>query len=207
MTIEGSDPKNPGPGVQTEVEVMKVIGEALDGLSDLEARSRVLAWAASRFGSALPTRQLVLSGAGEHLTGFGIASRDKEIPGVARLSENGTLEVTVRDLKAKSTLDAAIRLGLIAIRANEILTGSASLSSRKALVPILKDWRAYDGNTRPALARHKGILRNGDNLSLDAIAKKEAEKYIAEVLDDSISGNWNPDARRAKRAASKTAAG
>jgi hypothetical protein len=197
MTTEASNSQSSTPAIRSELEAMKIVGEALDNLSDPSARARVLAWVASRFGLPNTTefkQQTMIREAPAQVTGG-------EIPGIARLSANGELELTVRDVKARSTLDAAIRLAHIVIYATERLKGDAGVSSKKVLVPILKDWRAYDGNTRTALARHKGIQRDGDTLSLDAIAKKEAEKYIAQVLDDSLSGAWNPNAKRSKRAA------
>jgi hypothetical protein len=121
----------------------------------------------------------------------------QELPGIARITDAG-LEVTVRDLKARSANDAAIRLAHIAILAKEKLTGTKTLSSRNELLPILKEWRAYDGNTRVALANHRGIHRDGDQLSLDAISRREAQKYIDEILDESIQSTWNPTGRARK---------
>jgi hypothetical protein len=207
MTVEPSESKHPAAPIDAEIEAMKAIGDALEALPDTEARSRVIAWAASRFSTNLSAPAMSPA---RNLPSYSVPAphgqRGKEIPGIARIADNGNLELTIRDLKARSTIDASIRLAHIAIFANEQLTGSTSLSSRKVLVPILKSWRCYDGNTRPALAKQKGILRTGDNLSLDAIARKDAEKYITEVLDDAAVGNWNPNAKRSKRSsASKTA--
>jgi hypothetical protein len=208
MTAEPSETKHLAAPVDAEIKAMKAIGDALEALPDSEARSRVVAWAASRFSTNLSASAMSpVRNPPSYSVPTPHGERGKEIPGIARIADNGNLELTVRDLKARSTIDASIRLAHIAIFANEQLTGSTSLSSRKVLVPILKSWRCYDGNTRPAMAKQKGILRSGDNLSLDVIARKDAEKYITEVLDDAVVGSWNPNAKRSKRSsATKTAA-
>jgi PAS domain S-box-containing protein len=87
----------------------------------------------------------------------------------------------VRDLKAKSGLDAAVRLAQVAIYAHERLTGRP-LSSRKGLTPLLKEWRLYDGNTRARLAREPGIVRSGDDLTLDPRGRRDAERLVEELL-------------------------
>lgn len=189
--------------IRSELEAMRIVGEALNNLSDADARARVVAWAASHFGIVhtppAPRHQRSASNSGGSSAE---ETKDRELPGIARMTEKG-FELTVRDLKARSTIDAAIRLAHIVTYANEKLTGEKTVSSRKVLLPILKEWRAYDGNTRPALANHKGIHRNGDNLSLDAISRNDAETYITEVLDDSVHGTWNPKGRPARRAQAK----
>lgn len=114
-----------------------------------------------------------------------------EMPGIARLSDTGELKITARDLKAKSGLDAAVRLAHIAIFAHEQLAGQP-LSSRSGLTPLLKEWRLYDGNARARLSRDRGILRNEDSLSLDAHARVDAERYIAEIQDSETHGVWKP---------------
>jgi hypothetical protein len=116
---------------------------------------------------------------------------ETEIPGIARLTSNGDLKITIRDLKAKSGLDAAVRLAHVAIYAHEKLRGEP-LSSRRTLTPILKEWRLYDGNTRARLSKEKGIIRDGDALHLDAHSRRDAERLIQEILDDGVSGNWRP---------------
>jgi hypothetical protein len=181
---------------------MRKVGEALEGLGDPEARERVLFWVASKFGTlaSYTGRNNTVATAVGQTTPLGTSD---EIPGIARATPNGGLEITVRDLKAKSTTDAAIRLAHIVIYAAEKLKGERAVSSRKVLLPILKEWRAYDGNTRLALARHKGIHRDGDSMSLDAIAKKDAEKYVADILDDAAQGTWNPNGRPTKKTSTR----
>ena len=181
--------------VDAELEAMRIIGSAL---ADLEpaARVRVFSWIESRFEINQTQRGVT----GIPRTSGSAIVEESEIPGVARLTDAGHLEITVRDLKAKSATDAAIRLAHIVLLAKEKLTGSKTTSSRKELTPILKQWRVYDGNTRAALGQHKGIHRKDDELSLDAISRQEAESYIAQVLDDSIHGPWNPVGRGRKTA-------
>ena len=175
-----------------ELEAMRVIGTALADL-DPGARVRVLTWIGSHFAIGTPPTQLPARG----LQMVGATTEvETEIPGIARVTEAG-LEITVRDLKAKSALDASIRLAHVVLLAKEKLTGAKTVSSRKEL-PILKQWRLYDGNTRVALGQHKGIHRNGDDLSLDAISRRDAEMFIQQVLDDSVLGSWNPNGRPRK---------
>jgi PAS domain S-box-containing protein len=104
----------------------------------------------------------------------------RELPGIARVTPAGEFRLLVRDLKARSALDAAVRLAKVAIYAHELLTGEP-LSSRKSLTPILRAWRLYDGNTRARLAKERGIVRNGDSLSLDDQARHGAEQLVREM--------------------------
>jgi hypothetical protein len=195
--------ERPSLSVNTEVEAMRSIGEALDGLGTAEARNRVLSWAMARF------RVQASENSAEVLPAevSPPAAAPSEIPGIARLNRSGGLEITIRDLKAKSTVDAAMRLAHIVLYANEKLKGNASVSSRGVLVPILRQWRAYDGNTRSQLAQHKGIRRDGDMLSLDAIARRDAETYMKEILDPSTRGTWNTGAKRPRRPGAGTREG
>jgi hypothetical protein len=119
------------------------------------------------------------------------ASGQQEVPGIARLTDTGDLRITIRDLKARSGLDAAVRLALVSIYAHEKMTGQP-LSSRKNLTPILKEWRLYDGNTRARLSKERGILRDGDSLSLDAHARRDAERFVEEISDPEVKGEWKP---------------
>jgi hypothetical protein len=127
-------------------------------------------------------------------TAIATASLDRkvgEIPGIAKVTESGELKITIRDLKASSGLNAAVRLAHIAIHACESLL-DRGMSSRNELTPILKQWRVYDGNTRAKIGSDKGILRDGDVLTLDAHARRLAEQFINDILDPSIEGRWKP---------------
>ncbi len=104
----------------------------------------------------------------------------RELPGIARVTPAGDFRLTVRDLKARSALDAAVRLAKVAVYAHELLTGEP-LSSRRGLTPLLRAWGLYDGNTRTRLAKERGILRRGDGLSLDDQARHQAERLIEEM--------------------------
>lgn len=105
---------------------------------------------------------------------------NRELPGIARVTPAGDFHLTVRDLKARSALDAAVRLAKVAIYAHELLTGEP-LPSRRGLTPLLRAWGLYDGNTRTRLAKERGILRRGDSLSLDDQARHQAERLIEEM--------------------------
>ena len=177
-----------------EVAAIAAITAALAKLTDPGARRNVLSYINGRYLGKIP-------GPVENLPLFSTAAASapvavvettqRELPGVARLTDTGELRITARDLKAKNGLDAAVRLAHIAVYAHERLT-QKPLSSRKGLTPLLKEWRIYDGNTRARLARERGIVRTGDSLSLDTHARRDAERYIDDVLNEETSGNWRP---------------
>ncbi|MEQ1932628.1 MAG: hypothetical protein ABL962_01930 [Fimbriimonadaceae bacterium] len=176
--------------VDMELEAISTIISTLNKL-DRDAVQRVLGYVCTRLDMVISTSVGKMR---QPMTNTVTAQQadSGEVPGIAKLSEAGALTFTVRDLKAKSTTDAAIRIAHVAIFANELLTGERAMSSRKVLVPILREYRAYDSNARTALARHKGILRSGDMLSLDAHSKRDAEQYVNDILDDGIEGKWKP---------------
>jgi hypothetical protein len=123
---------------------------------------------------------------------------DKEIKGIAYLDEQERFHLSVRDPKAQSTNEAALRLTYVVIRAYEQLTGNAKASSKEVVNPVLDQWRCYTGNTRNVLAKDKGIHREGGLVWLDTPAKEEADKLIKEILDDKIKGAWKPSASSGK---------
>lgn len=189
--------------VDAEISAIANVLKALASLPDEDARRRVLSYALSRFpvsGIKLPPAghgagsQPERSGENDHDDGSA-AEQDQnqspEIPGIAVLTNAGELRITARDLKAKSGLDAAVRLAHVAIYAHQKLTGN-SISSRSGLTPLLQEWRLYDGNTRARLKKEKGILRDGDLMKLDAHARRAAETFIDEILDPSTQGSWSP---------------
>ena len=164
-----------------ELQVMRAVDELLGEL-DAEARQRVLAWAAAKFsvGPVLGAKSFRED-----------AQHAAEMPGIAVI-RNQRLEVVLSDLKAQSGVDAAIRLAHVVLFAYERLTGERSASTRKVLVPILREWRLYDGNTRARLAGCRGIVRKGDLVSLDAPAKRYAQSVIDEILNPDVPGRWHP---------------
>jgi hypothetical protein len=183
-----------------EILAMAQISAALQALDDPTARQRVLSYVLARFaeGEVISTSARIAHGGTlSHRTDVAPArlespsSAAKEIPGIGRLTEDGQLRITIRDLKAKSGLDAATRLAHVSIYAWQQLTGEP-MSSRRTLTPILKEWRLYDGNTRHRLAVDRGILRDGDNLTLDAHARADAEHFMEEILNPEMQGSWRP---------------
>lgn len=184
-----------------EIAAMAIVSDALVELADADARRRVLAYVLARFaphsvidsgGANVSSTATETSPAGSvaPIAALTQPKTEREIPGIARLSEAGDLKITVRDLKARSGLDAAVRLAHVAIYAYERLSGGQALSSSRGLTPILREWRLYDGNTRTRLAKEKGVLRDGDELRLDAHSRRDAEKYVEEILDASVEGKW-----------------
>jgi len=177
--------------VDDELIAIGAINSALGKLTDTDARRRVLSYVIARY---LPDAPASLPTAGQPKSSVAPSPlsvvQQRELPGVARLTDTGDLRITARDLKAKSGLDAAVRLAHIAIYAHERMTGGQPLSSRKGLTPLLKEWRLYDGNSRARLANERGIIRSDDSLSLDAHARRDAERYIEEILNDELKGQW-----------------
>ncbi|MFY9317530.1 MAG: hypothetical protein WAO95_18480 [Burkholderiales bacterium] len=177
-----------------EVMAITAITAALSKLSDPDARRNVLSYINARYLGKAP-------GATDSLPLFTTAvasapvavveTTQRELPGVARLTDTGELRITARDLKAKNALDAAVRLAHIAVYAHERLT-QKPLSSRKGLTPLLKEWRVYDGNTRARIAKERGIIRSGDSMSLDTHARRDAERYIDDILNEETTGIWRP---------------
>lgn len=131
-----------------------------------------------------------------------IKAGGNEIPGIACISDSGEFKLTVCDIKAKNAKDAAIRLVHIIVYAYEKLKKEA-VSSKKVVTPILKQWRVYMGSVREAIAQLPGLIRDGDNLSLDVHAKRDAEKYIKDVSDDTVQGKWKPSCKGRKKVKKK----
>ncbi|MGD0158410.1 MAG: hypothetical protein ABSB50_20155 [Terracidiphilus sp.] len=178
-----------------ELEGMRAIDEILQNVEDELARARVAGWVAAKYSGALPGRAGSVA-AVRVAAPPGSADRVDEIPGIAKLSQDGEILLTVRDLKARNTNDAAIRLVHVLIWAAQKLTGSASVSSRRIVTPLLQRYRCYDGNTRHAVASDRGIVRDGDELSLDFHAEQRAEQFVSEILDASVEGQWRPGGSR-----------
>ena len=179
-------------GTDAELAVIATVSDAVGSLPDQEARMRVINYVMARHLPGASLRLDALSPAPHAPRESAREVRGtRELPGIAQLSDKGDLRITIRDLKAKSALDAAVRLAVVATYAHEELTGQ-KLSSRRCLTPLLKQWRLYDGNSRARLAREKGIIREGDNLSLDAHARRDAERFIEEIRNQTIKGTWRP---------------
>lgn len=181
-----------------ELEVMAGIRELLDSLEGEDTRERVLRWAGSRFGvrDIGQEREGANGDTGE--VRVVEAGDTREIPGIATFSERAGFELTVRDPKARSTVDAAIRLAYVTVYAYERLTGAEQVPPG-VVVDALTDWRVYDGNTRKAIAAEKGLLRSGYKRYLDTPGKKHARKLVGEMLNDSTKGEWEPPARARKK--------
>ena len=175
----------------SEIDALKAVDDALSKVGEVE-QVRVLRWAFEKYGGEEKIPQA--KGIDNQLDAVEekIPVHSNEIAGIARLDKAGKFYLTVRDIKAKHTNDAAIRLAHIVIFAYQKLTGEESVSSKKVVMPLLRQWRSYTGNTRKALSRHKGILRNGDELSLDAHSMNDAEKFIEDALNESLIGKWKP---------------
>src|SRR5205823_2466461 len=153
-----------------ELTAMTSVWDALQSLPDKEAQLRCITWALSRLGLTLPTGPGVRAGspiapsASPLTSSSPSAAGEDSLVDIVEQTEDGRFRVIARDLKARSRNDAALRLVHLVLYANEIIGGQQKTSSRKFVIPVLKDWRAYDGNTRVAIANSPGIKREGDLL-------------------------------------------
>ena len=195
-----------------EIEALQAIDDALAAI-DKEARGRVINWVCDKYAHT-PVAQAPLAhvpaAGSQHASASKENSargdkRPSEIAGIAHLGNNSEFQLTVRDLKASSKNDAAVRLVHLVVRAYERMLGETP-SSRKVVTPALKYYRVYDGNTRAAIANEKGIVRSGDSLSLDAHGQADADHYITEALDPKVVGTWSPkkSSTRARKAMNKS---
>ncbi len=119
---------------------------------------------------------------------------------VAYLDNQGDFKVIIRDLKADSVSEAAIRASYVLVSAYCYLMDKEEASSRNVVVPFLKKVGLYSGSMRAALKRESDIIREGDMLSLTNDGINKADKYIGEIQDNSTSGRWNPIRSKAKGA-------
>jgi hypothetical protein len=199
-----------------ELKAMGAIWSALSALEDDAARNRCINWALSRLGVSVPTGSTRVAMDVSHgvqtrpLSAAPVAIKHTESQhgaddweDVFERSEDGAIRVIARDIKAKSRIDAAIRLVHLVVYANEVLNGQGKTSSKKFALPVLREWRAYDANVRGSLAKHQGIKRDGDLLSLDIHSKREAVKFIEQIRDESTKGSWSPTSSKSRKATKK----
>jgi hypothetical protein len=194
-----------------ELECMKIIDEGLQAVPEEATRARIASWVASKYGGVQISRGTDLGRGASVSSGVAIAgdvAKNGEVAGIAKLSQSGEVLLTVRDFKAKSANDAAIRLVHVLIWVTGKLAGRPAVSSKNEVVPLLRKYRLYDGNTRGVIAKDKGLVRDGDELSLDFHAEQLAEKFVNDILDGSIEGRWKPGGskRRSSKSSGETPA-
>ena len=106
-----------------ELDALTAICKALNLLEDEKSKQRVMDYAYSRFGLqpvALVQKKAQGEGSGAEESGEKLDAKiHMELPGIARLTDKGDIKLTIRDLKAKSTNDAARRIAYIVIHVNE----------------------------------------------------------------------------------------
>jgi hypothetical protein len=115
-----------------------------------------------------------------------------ELSAVATLTPEGQYHSSIRDLKATNAKDAAKRLVYVLIRSYTKLMNSPSISRKEVINPELVRWRLSDGNTRALIASDRGIIKQGDQLSLDQHAQNEADEFIKDIEDSDKIGSWKP---------------
>ena len=197
-----------------EILAFTKMKEALEPL-DEEACIRVLDWANRRYLGG----SIVHASAGQKHTqnktnsegdlkavaqvSTGMTS-SSELSDLAEVDEDGSLDLHIRSFKAKNKIDCVNRLVHVVIYLHEKLTGEREIAG-PVINKFLEDWRLYDGNARRFLAAHKGIKVKGTKGAqrtyyLDNPGKKEAEKFISEIRDDSVQGKFDPTKTQKKRA-------
>lgn len=181
----------------SEFDVMKAIARALHRLKDVDAVHRVLDYFVRRHGLVV-SQGFAVTGVGLDAVTSPRPTKCREIPGIACLNDNDEVEFTLRDIRAKSANDAAVRLVHIAILVYSELKGETSVPA-KIIARLLNDHRCYDGNTRAAIARCKGIIKDKDHRrSLDAPARDEAQRIVMEIQLGRGPDIWKPGERPAK---------
>ncbi|MBL7664537.1 MAG: hypothetical protein JNM93_05345 [Bacteriovoracaceae bacterium] len=189
-----------------EIVALTEINKVLSPIQNEQTLERIIRWASEKFTPTLISSKIIESEVPVvHANNMNTADssinfQKNEIPGIALVTDKGAFKLTLRDTKAKSNNDAAIRLVLVSIYAHNLLTGSSEVSTKEIINPILKHWRVYDGNTRKAIAGHQGIIRaSGGMLSLDYHATEEAKSYVKEISDPSVKGTWKASAVKNKK--------
>ena len=160
-----------------EIECMGKITEALSGIDDPETVKRILNWVNQKYLGTLVHEMPKTPHGFQQSNSVNSSSLD----GIAMLTQNGDVKLTVRDLKGRSAVDSAIRLIQLMIYSHEVLKDEKWVSSRKVITPTLKDHRLYTGSIRAAIAKHKGVVRDGDLLGLDQVSRAETELLIEEL--------------------------
>lgn len=122
-----------------------------------------------------------------------------DIPTIATLTPEGEFHSSIRDLKAKNAAEAVKRLVYVLIRSYTKLMNSSSVSRKKIINPEIVKWRLANGHDRAFIASDKGIIKKGDQLSLDIHAQSEADQYIRDIMDPEISGSWKPGTTKRKQ--------
>jgi len=122
-----------------------------------------------------------------------------DITGIAMKTQDGQFHFSVRDIKATNQWDAAKRLTYVLIRAYTKVMGTETVSRKEVINPFLTSWRVYDGNTRRFLANDPGLVRNGDQFSLDIHAEQEADGFIRDILNTEVTAKWKPGSTKRGR--------
>ena len=125
--------------IDAEANAIATISKALSALDDEAAKKRVLEWAWSKYSKVGPPTGSP-DARDKKIEGLQSGENGGEIRDVACLTPEGEFKITARDLKAKSANDAAIRLAHVVIFAYTKLKGDKAVSSRKVLVPVMKEW-------------------------------------------------------------------
>lgn len=115
-----------------------------------------------------------------------------DLSAIATLTPEGQYHSSIRDIKAKNAKDAAKRLVYVLIRSYAKLMNTPSVSRKEIINPELIRWRLADGNSRAIIAKDRGIIKQGDLLSLDQHAQNEADQYIQDINDLGKTGTWKP---------------
>lgn len=126
-----------------------------------------------------------------------------KLDNVAEKDSDGKVHIVATDLKAKTAIDAAHRVIYLALLARRQLLNETK-TPRKIIVETLRGWNLYDGNSRRLIARDKALVRDGrKTVCLSNPALQEAWKYVKQIQDATVKGEWTPSGGRRHRGRGK----
>jgi len=179
-----------------ELLAMGEIYSIIKGL-DPAAQQRVFNWLTSKIGiAAIPVKsedKHPMDARPISSQSINTSTQKGDLSDVATVTPEGQFHLSVRDLKASNTKDATKRLVYVIIRSYTQLMKTQSVSRKDIINPELLQWRLASGSVRGYIAADKGIIVQGDQLSLDQHALNEADQFINEIQDPSKVGSWKPE--------------
>ncbi len=121
-----------------------------------------------------------------------------KLENVVEKDPDGRVHIVATDLKVKTAIDAAHRVIYLALLGRRQLLNE-SKTSRKAVVEALRNWNLYDGNSRRLIARDRALVRDGrKTVALSNPALQEAWKFVKEIQDVNVKGDWTPTGGRGR---------
>lgn len=180
-----------------EIEAMKKIAEALEGLGE-EERNRVFAWAYSKYKIGnVPSMANATPGLAPTSQDNGDFSDIAEISGEE-------LKIICSDLKAKTNKDAALRVAYIVCYLRKKMMNE-DRTSIKDILSQIKYHGAKDTNTSANITKQRDLLKEDGFIRLTKPAEQKAKQYVDEIRNAELKGEWKPVAKSvSKKKSNKT---